>query len=104
MLAANGPTSWTDALQVVRDTLRIGTSHDVSSSRSLQLGASRPSRCLQAVRDELQAQLDPAELARYAIRSGDAEFEEALGGKVHCLELGPDAFIRQSNIDRTSYK
>jgi hypothetical protein len=36
---------------------------------------------VQAVRDELQAQLDPEELARYAIRSGDADFEEALGGR-----------------------
>lgn len=35
----------------------------------------------QAVRDELQAALDPAELARYAIRGGDADFEEALGGR-----------------------
>lgn len=33
------------------------------------------------MRDELQAALDPAELARYAIRGGDADFEEALGGR-----------------------
>ena len=29
---------------------------------------------------ELQAALDPADLAQYAIRGGDADFEEALGG------------------------
>lgn len=33
------------------------------------------------MRAELQAALDPAELARYAIRGGDADFEEALGGR-----------------------
>lgn len=35
---------------------------------------------VQAVRDEMAAQLDPADLAQYAIRGGDADFEEALGG------------------------
>ena len=34
----------------------------------------------QAVQAELQAALDPADLAQYAIRGGDADFEEALGG------------------------
>jgi len=38
----------------------------------------------------MAAQLDPADLAQYAIRGGDADFEEALGG-APCLTVATTA-------------